>query len=145
MTDAEIKKAIEICAKNSVTRHNGLTYQGMPLHFLFEEILGFVNRQNSNIEELESKNSNLTSDLSSLRTEIERLEKEVDRLSQVVLYHDGQIADAVKEFAERLEGLLVEASSIGYGLDDKRDAVALAEWVADCLTKEFTEGKNNGK
>lgn len=33
---------------------------------------------------------------------IERLNKEVDRLSQCVMYHDGQIADALKEFAERL-------------------------------------------
>lgn len=51
MTDNEIIKALEICAKNSVTRHNGLTYQGMPLRFLFEEILGFVNRQKAEIEE----------------------------------------------------------------------------------------------
>lgn len=39
--------------------------------------------------------------------EIERLNKEVDRLSQIVLYHDGHIADAraeaIKEFAERLK------------------------------------------
>lgn len=56
MTDNEIIKAIEICAKNSVTRHNGLTYQGMPLHFLFEEILGFVNRQKAEIEKLTKLN-----------------------------------------------------------------------------------------
>jgi archaellum component FlaC len=41
------------------------------------------------------------------KAEIERLNKEVDRLSQVVLYHDGQIADAkaeaIKEFAKRLQ------------------------------------------
>ena len=36
------------------------------------------------------------------KAEIERLNKEVDRLSQCVLYHDGQIVDAVKDFAERL-------------------------------------------
>ena len=39
--------------------------------------------------------------------EIERLNKEVDRLSQIVLYHDGHIADAraeaIKEFAKRLK------------------------------------------
>lgn len=37
--------------------------------------------------------------------EIERLNKEVDRLSQVVMYHDGQIADAqldvLDEYVER--------------------------------------------
>lgn len=27
--------------------------------------------------------------------------EEVDRLSQVVLYHDGQIVDTIKDFAER--------------------------------------------
>ena len=36
------------------------------------------------------------------KAEINRLNKEVDRLSQCVLYHDGQIVDAIKEFAERL-------------------------------------------
>ena len=35
------------------------------------------------------------------QSEIERLNKEVDRLSQVVLYHDGQMVDIIKEFAER--------------------------------------------
>ena len=35
------------------------------------------------------------------QAEIERLYKEVDRLSQVVLYHDGQMVDTIKEFAER--------------------------------------------
>ena len=78
--DNEIIKAIEICAKNSVTRHNGLTYQGMPLHFLFEDVLGFVNRQNSNIEEIKSENSNLTSDLSSARAEIEKLTVELQAM-----------------------------------------------------------------
>lgn len=38
--------------------------------------------------------------------EIERLNKEVDRLSQVVLYHDGQMVDIIKEFAERACGAL---------------------------------------
>ena len=33
--------------------------------------------------------------------EAETLNKEVDRLSQVILYHDGQIVDTIKDFAER--------------------------------------------
>ncbi len=41
--------------------------------------------------------------IESQKVEIERLHKEVDRLSQVVLYHDGEVADAIKEFAERLK------------------------------------------
>jgi hypothetical protein len=36
------------------------------------------------------------------QAEIERLNKEVDRLSQIVLFHDGDVADAVKEFAALL-------------------------------------------
>lgn len=40
------------------------------------------------------------------QVEIERLNKEVDRLSQVVLYHDGQMVDIIKEFAERARGEL---------------------------------------
>jgi hypothetical protein len=47
------------------------------------------------------------------RAEIERLAKEVDRLSQCVLYHDGQIADAIKEFAERLKTEMIKSR---YGL-----------------------------
>lgn len=37
------------------------------------------------------------------KAEIERLNKEVDRLSQCVLYSEGYIADAIKEFVERLK------------------------------------------
>ena len=37
------------------------------------------------------------------KAEIERLDREVDRLSQCVLYHDGQIVDAIKDFAERVK------------------------------------------
>lgn len=36
------------------------------------------------------------------KLEIECLNKEVNRLSECVLYHDGQIADVVKDFAEEL-------------------------------------------
>ena len=37
------------------------------------------------------------------KAEIERLHKEVDRLSQCVMYHDGQVVDAIKEFAEKFK------------------------------------------
>ena len=40
------------------------------------------------------------------KAEIERLNKENDRLSQVVLYHDGEIADAIENFKD---GLLEKA------------------------------------
>ena len=44
-----------------------------------EDILDLINRQ---------------------KAEIDRLNNEADRLSQVVLYHDGDIADAIKDFAD---------------------------------------------
>lgn len=54
MSDEEIIKAVKICAKNSLTRNRGLTYEGMPVHLLFEEILRLVYRQKAEIERLES-------------------------------------------------------------------------------------------
>ena len=82
LTEAEIMKALECCGVLHKT--DVMTYKGMPLEVFSEAVLDLINSKNA---------------------EIERLEKEVDRLSQVVLYHDGQIAEAraeaIKEFAER--------------------------------------------
>lgn len=119
MTDNEIKKAIEICAKNSVTRHNGLTYQGMPLHFLFEEILGFVNRQKAEIDGLLEQLSNADYDRSLWKQEKAMVESE-----------------AVKEFAERLKEKLYSIPTV-YNSHFGR--------MIDNLVKEFTEGKNDEK
>lgn len=41
------------------------------------------------------------------KAEIERLQKEVDRLSECVIYHDGHVVDAIKEFAVRLKSRLI--------------------------------------
>ena len=64
--------------------------------------------------------------------EIERLNKEVDRLSQIVLYHDGHIADArveaIKEFAERLK------KEMGFGRYIQADQI-------DTLVKEVVGDK----
>ena len=78
-TDDEIVKALECCCNNE-------DCIGCPCldHGCYYEVqysLDLINRQ---------------------KAEIERLNKEVDRLSQCVLYHEGQIIDAIKEFAERL-------------------------------------------
>ena len=82
-----------------------------------------------NIEELKSKNANLTSDLSSLRTEIEAYKKHIDN---DIIYVDAVRAEAVKEFAERLKHRLERKYTV-YG----REYVLrhLRE-----LVKEFTEG-----
>lgn len=43
------------------------------------------------------------------QAEIERLNKEVDRLAQCVLYHDGQISDAIKDFWSRIQGVAYQS------------------------------------
>jgi peptidoglycan hydrolase CwlO-like protein len=93
-----------------------------------------INRQNSNIEELKSENSNLTSDLSSLRTEIEGYKKHIDN---DIIYVHAVRAEAVKEFAERLK-TKVDGWYYDFAkFDDTMDA--LME-IAN-LVKEFTEGE----
>ena len=81
LTDAEIVKALECCC---VSECDECPYdeQTACVEVMKEGTLALINRQ---------------------KAEIERLQKEVDRLSQCVLYHDGQIVDAIKEFAERVK------------------------------------------
>lgn len=81
MTDAEIKKAL-VCHTSNSLKTCGKCPLFNVLHCaskLSGNALGLINRQ---------------------QAEVERLNKEVDRLSQIVLYHDAHIADAIKEFAE---------------------------------------------
>lgn len=56
------------------------------------------------------------------QSEIERLNKEVDRLSQDALYHDGQVADAIKEFAEKVHNEIEEAVESNYRVKEERVA-----------------------
>ena len=69
--------------------------------------------------------------ISRQKAEIDRLNKEVDRLSQCVLYHDGQIADAIKDFADELEHRLIDGGIFP----------AFVKNQIDCLVKETTEGE----
>ena len=62
-----------------------------------------VNMSWKNADVLYNLIKNQENQINRYQTEIERLNKEVDRLSQCVLYHEGQIVDAVKDFAERLK------------------------------------------
>ena len=82
MTDNEIIKALECCSQHSSRNRHCVS--------MFDA-LDLINRQ---------------------KAEMERLYKENDRLSQCVLYHDGQIVDAVKEFAERCKDLFLEEDEI---------------------------------
>lgn len=127
MTDNEIIKALECCARLNYVDGWSICKTDCPykskcfeeekgLNFL-KDVLDLINRQ---------------------RAEIERLDKEVDRLSQCVLYHDGQIADAVKDFAERLKTCLYDKPSIftqqRYIVNDEIDK----------LVKEMTGGGTDG-
>ena len=84
MTDSEIVKAFECC--NNGWCDNRCPYYGR------EDIADC--REQSGADQLDLINRQ--------HAEIERLNKEVNRLCQLVLYHDGDVVDAVKEFAERL-------------------------------------------
>lgn len=90
LTESEIMKALEICGKGIMFSTHDC--KKCPYYTALncerkckQNTLDLLNRKNA---------------------ENERLEKEVDRLSQVVLYHDGKIADAqaeaIHEFAERV-------------------------------------------
>ena len=63
------------------------------------------------IETLIKEKSALRDEIADLQAENERLNKEVDRLSQCVMYHDGHIVDAIKEFAENVVTALDERVS----------------------------------
>lgn len=54
------------------------------------------------IERLENENMLLQGEVSDAHSEVERLNKEVDRLSLIVFYHDGHIADAIKDFVHEI-------------------------------------------
>ena len=81
-TDDEIVKAMWCCSDTGCEECPINNKSIMCATRLMEHALDLINRQ---------------------KAEIERLNKEVDRLSQCVLYHEGQIIDAVEEFAERLK------------------------------------------
>ena len=116
-TDDEIVKALDICSKNNVTRHNGLTYAGIPLRFLFEEALDLINRQ---------------------KAEIERL-KEAYAIYEETTGLKWARAEAIKEFAERLKERKCHYTETEHTFDF--DGVDVDE--IDNLVKEMTGENNN--
>lgn len=124
MSDNEIMKAIEICAKNRVTKHIDVTYKGMPLKFLFEEILGFVTRQKADIELL----MGLVSQNEGVLPQYEALIKR----------------EAVTEFSEMVKAkindhLLKSSTTWDSYHFNAYDAKTYGE-IIDNLVKEITEG-----
>ena len=118
-TDAEIEKALECCSNwqsdKSCEECPENTYGFGCAQKMAKHALDYINR---------------------LKAENERLNKEVDRLSQCVMYHDGQIADAIKEFAERLKKEF--KPEINYGVV-ANCAIKLFRNTIDYLLKEMTE------
>ena len=110
-----------------------------------------------NIEELKSKNSNLTSDLTSSRAEIERLEERLKREAKCQYDLCGQIVDlkymlpiaraeAVKEFAARLKDAPIKMGLPLLGLQTKSEVEEYFDGIMlqvrdsiDNLVKELTE------
>lgn len=126
-TDDEIVKVVEICSKNSVTRHNGLTYAGIPLRFIFEEILDTLNRQNAEIERLADRNHKCI-----YLSDDETTEFCVDGPCPKFKTEKQIRAEAIKEFAERLKN---RASGVRVG----RYEFVTVEGI-DNLVKEMTNG-----
>lgn len=107
MTDNEIIKAFKdflIEQVDGYTDHvetGGERYEFIEKELeLLKETDNLINHLQAQLFKERNKNSKLRNERNHLKSEIERLNKEVDRLSQCVLYHDGQIAEAYKEFAE---------------------------------------------
>lgn len=117
-TDDEIVKALEICSKNNVIRHNELTYEGMPLRFLFEDTFDLIKRQKAYIEKVKPIHNSF--------------ERELEFAKQ----------EAIKEFAERLRWYL--ASAFCYE-DIYRNPQKETNRLIDNLVKEMTGEDHNGK
>lgn len=114
MTDNEIIKAFECCSNDD----DGSGCGNCPLSdkypycddALDKQIIDIINRKSAEIDRLiatEEKAHQHCRDVCEpkYKTKIAWLEKENDRLSQSVLYHDGHIADAIKEFADRFKSV----------------------------------------
>ena len=117
MTDNEIIKALKGCGCTPSCKW--CPYYGIEKCYI---------RRNKDFDDLINRQ----------KAEIERLNKEVDRLSQCVLYHDGQITDAIKEFAERLQENISDDWSMfsddGYTLKVDYDKLIV---IIDNLVKEM--------
>jgi hypothetical protein len=104
LTDNEIVKSLEICTGKRLLEDcpecPNYESESRCKVRLSEVALDLINRQ---------------------KAEIERLNKEVDRLSECVLYHDGHIVDAIKEFVAE-----IEAELAGYELH----FIEMQDWSA---------------
>jgi hypothetical protein len=123
-TDAEIVEALEICSQNIVIHHNRLTYKGIPLRFLFADVLDLIKRQKAEIERLNHIRAELSKENDALKEEKDNLIKTYKEC----------MTEAIKEFADRLK----ESCFGNPYLDDD-----VLNKLTDNLVKEMT-GENNG-
>lgn len=115
MTDTEIIKALECCAKHSQNTHYMLTYQGEPLCLLLDNALDLINRQKAEIERLREEN------------EI-KSQKRANIFEIVNAYDKGRFK-AVLEFNGKLKLLIIDIPQ-----KDLRYAN-----VFECIDKIFDE------
>ena len=118
-TDDEIVKALEICSQNIVIRHNGLTYEGIPLRFLFEDALDLINRQKAENKRLADRNVELWGENRNA--------------------YNKDKSEAIKEFAERLKQYCAPGGDFG----DPCGVLTVTDRWIDHLVQEMT-GENNG-
>lgn len=120
MTDNEIIKALECCAKSSCKNCPENCGSAMCLKNLVIDSLDLINSQQAEIERLQDFNENLQTGNTALSNEILEIKSE-----------------AIKEFAERLKGRLtgIGRSTI-YG---NFEYGTIKSYEIDDLVKEMTE------
>lgn len=108
MTDEQIIKAFEYCATYDFCTGCPLV-DDCPSNYLLQKLaLDLINRQKAETKELNGIIHRQSDVISEQKEKLEELYKEIDRLSQCVLYHDGQIMDAIKDFVEKAKDIILE-------------------------------------
>lgn len=105
LTDEQIIQAYRICLSEYEKDCTNCPLRGKEfcssrMLYLIDDVL---NHKDAEIEKLIAQNGVYETCNARKDEAIHQLEKEVDRLSQCVMYHDGQIVDAIKEVLERLK------------------------------------------
>ena len=138
-TDEEVINSLKICANNgeckecAINPHKG--NYGFCTGLAINAALDLINRQKAEIKKLKDLNSQLETDIINANMNLEHITYEFDLLKQE---KSVVVAEAVKEFAERLK--------IYYRNLDKTVG-ALINYTIDQKLKEFLGergGKENG-
>lgn len=149
MTETEILKAAECCKSENcfVCPLSSNRFESECKDIFLGAVVDLINRKNAEIDganELVSVaidvQNNFHEKIEEQEAANERLNKEVDRLSQVVLYHEGQIAEAkaevIKEFAEKVKVSSNKTDLICSGALVRRE-YTITEESLDQIAKEM--------